>query len=304
MSALRTTFDWSRLTTLRLRARAVADGLYAGAHRSSRRGSGVEFGGHRAYAPGDDLRRLDRRALLRHDRLVVREFETETDRALRLVVDATASMGYRGSRAPASKLEYAGVLAAALARLAMESGDPVGLTFFGGSEGARNLPVMGGREAFERVVGSLETVKPGADALRDPAIVDRSITGVIRAARRGSAVVVFTDLLDLEDGQIDTLSLLGSRGRVLSVVQLLDPDEAEFPFDGPVRLVAMEGNLEVETDPIVRDRYLEELGEHLARVTTRLISRGARVVAAKTNDDPVQVVRAILHAFARNEAAK
>ncbi len=61
------------------------------------RGSGVEFGGYREYVPGDDLRWLDRRSLLRHDRLVVRQFETETDRTLSLLVDASASMGYRGS---------------------------------------------------------------------------------------------------------------------------------------------------------------------------------------------------------------
>ena len=50
---------------------------------------------------------LDVRSLLRHDHLLVRQFETETDRALRLVVDATASMGYRGTTAPASKIAWA-----------------------------------------------------------------------------------------------------------------------------------------------------------------------------------------------------
>ena len=93
--------------------------MYAGAHRSARKGAGVEFGGHRAYTPGDDLRHLDMRSLLRHDHLLVRQFETETDRALRLVVDASASMGYRGSRAPgALKLAFgaSAVIAAALAR--------------------------------------------------------------------------------------------------------------------------------------------------------------------------------------------
>ena len=37
---------------------------------------------------------------LRHERIVVRHFETETERALRLVVDATASMGFRSKGAP------------------------------------------------------------------------------------------------------------------------------------------------------------------------------------------------------------
>ena len=111
--------DWGSIAPLRLRARAVADGVYAGAHRSLRRGPGVEFGGHREYVPGDDLRWLDHRALLRHDKLLVREFETETDRGLRIVVDASASMAFRGEKAPASKFAFAALLAAALARIAL-----------------------------------------------------------------------------------------------------------------------------------------------------------------------------------------
>src|SRR5499427_4037233 len=139
--------DWGSIAPLRLRARAVAEGVYAGAHRSLRRGPGVEFGGHRPYAPGDDLRWLDRRALLRHDKLIVREFETETDRGLRLIVDASASMGFRGRDAPAAKFAYAALVAAALARVALASGDPVGLDWLGG-QATRPLPTTAGREAF------------------------------------------------------------------------------------------------------------------------------------------------------------
>src|SRR4029453_8195956 len=109
---------------LRLKARAVAEGVYTGQHRSFRKGAGVEFGGQRPYVPGDDLRFFDRRALLRHDRLMVREFETETDRALWLCGDASAPMSYRGDRAPAPQLAYAPLVAAAMARIALATGDP------------------------------------------------------------------------------------------------------------------------------------------------------------------------------------
>ena len=80
---LRTAIDWGTLAPLRMRARLVAEGVYAGSHRSARRGAGVEFGGHRPYVPGDDLRWLDRRSLLRHEHLLVREFEREETKQLR-----------------------------------------------------------------------------------------------------------------------------------------------------------------------------------------------------------------------------
>src|SRR5258706_2696055 len=88
VKSLRESLDWGKFAPLRLRAQAVAEGVYSGSHKSPRRGSGVEFGGHRAYTPGDDLRFIDRHALMRHGELLVREFETETDRDLWLLVDA------------------------------------------------------------------------------------------------------------------------------------------------------------------------------------------------------------------------
>jgi uncharacterized protein (DUF58 family) len=296
-SAIRSALDWGSLAPLRLRARLVAEGVYAGAHRSARRGAGVEFGGHRAYTPGDDLRWLDRRSLLLHDRLLVRQFETETDRALRLVIDATASMGYRGSRAPGAKLAWAGLVAAALARIAVGSGDPVGLTYLGGGEATRSVPVAGGREVFERVLGSLEACSAGGDARTDISVLDRGLGGIARAARRGSIVVVLSDLLDLPEGAAESVAAIASRGRVLIVVQVLDPDEVDFPFGGTVRLRSLEGGVVVETDAeVTRAAYQAKLASLTADWERLMTARGARLVRAVTSQDPVKTVREIVQA--------
>jgi uncharacterized protein (DUF58 family) len=296
-SPVRSALDWGGLAPLRLRSRLVAEGVYAGGHRSARRGAGVEFGGHREYAPGDDLRWLDRRSLLRHERLLVRQFETETDRALRLVVDATASMGYRGTLAPGAKLAFASVVAAALARIAIASGDPVGLTFLGGGPRVRSLPVSGGREAFERILGTLEAVEAGGDAVLDGRLLDRALDGISRAARRGSIVVVLSDLIDLPAGAADRISAVSSRGRVVSVVQTLDPDEARLPFEGTVRLRSLEGGAVVETDiDTTRDRYLAAMTQLQEGWDHVLVARGGRLVRAETSEDPVRVVRAVVEA--------
>ncbi|MGO8993232.1 MAG: DUF58 domain-containing protein [Polyangiaceae bacterium] len=296
-SSVRSALDWGGLAPLRLRSRLVAEGVYAGGHRSARRGAGVEFGGHREYAPGDDLRWLDRRSLLRHERLLVRQFETETDRALRLVVDATASMGYRGSLAPGAKLAFAAVVAAALARIAIASGDPVGLTFLGGGPNVHSVPVSGGREAFERILGTLEAVEAGGDAIVDAKLLDRALGGIARSARRGSIIVVLSDLIDLPTGAVDRVAAVSSRGRVVSVVQTLDPDEARLPFEGTVRLRALEGGTVVETDiDSTRDRYLEAMAHLQDGWNRALVARGGRLVRAETSEDPVRVVRAVVEA--------
>jgi uncharacterized protein (DUF58 family) len=290
--------DWGTLAPLRLRARSVAEGIYAGAHRSQRRGAGVEFGGHRPYVPGDDLRWLDRRALLRHDRLIVREFETETDRGLRLVVDASRSMVYRSPRAQGAKLAYAAVLGAALARIATASGDPVGLDWIGGDH-VRPLPAMSGREAFDRVVGVLESAKPGGDLTDDLGPVDLAFGAVARHARRGTIIVLLSDLIDLPPAALDRFAALAIGGRMLIAVQVLDPDEASFPFSGTVRLRALEGGSIVEADAdAARASYLDALDGLSRTWSERLAGHGGAFLRATTDRPAGEIVRAIVAAAA------
>lgn len=293
---IRRALDWGSLSPLRIRARVVAEGVYAGAHRSARRGAGVEFGGHRAYTPGDDLRHLDVRSLLRHDHLLVRQFETETDRALRLVVDASASMGYRGSRAPGAKLAWAGLVASALAYVAIKSGDPVGMSFIGGSKNVRGVPVRGGREVFERVADALEAQSAEGEALSEVALLDNAIGAIARSARRGSVVVIFSDLIDLPSQAPERIAAIATRGSVLIVLQTLDPDENDFPFRETVRLKALEGGVSVETDEAARDRYLAALAAERERWQEALVRRGGKLLTMTTDRDPVSAVRAIVEA--------
>lgn len=290
--------EWGALAPLRLKARAVADGVYAGAHRSFRKGAGVEFGGQRPYVPGDDLRFFDRRALMRHDKLMVREFETETDRALWICLDATASMSYRGPGAPGAKLAYAGLVASALARIAVASGDPVGLAWIGG-EGVHGLPPMAGREAFDRVVGAIEGAAAAGDGTAGEHAFERALAPVARRARKGSVIVLFSDLLDLPARALSSFGALGTGGRALVAVRVLDPSERDLGFHGTVRLRALEGEAVVEADAdLVRSSYQERLDAIAAAWRHDLEARGGRVLDVTTAEPATEVVRSILLAVA------
>jgi uncharacterized protein (DUF58 family) len=294
---IRRAVDWGELAPLRLRARQVAEGIYAGLHRSVLRGAGVEFGGYREYVAGDDLRWLDRRSLLRHERLVVRQFETETDRALCLLVDASASMGFRGPRAPAAKLAFAAVLAAALARVALANGDPVSLTFLAGENGAP-IGRSSGREQFERILDAFESMRPWGDVGVSPAALDRTLQSLARGSRKGAIVAVFSDLLDWPAGAADRVAQLASSGRLLTVVQTLDPAEVDFPFEGTVRLRALEGDWVVETDAATtRDQYLAALAALTGQWRDVVTRRGGRFLTTTTTNAPIAVVRDIVKAI-------
>lgn len=214
-----------------------------------------------------------------------------------MVIDASASMGFKGS-GPVSKLDYAATLAAGLGRVTLSSGDPVGVSVVGG-RGGRPLPASSGREGFERLLGALEEMQAAGDLRDDLTSLDRALALVARRARRGSVLIFFSDVIDLHPEALARYASLATGGRSLMAVRVLDPDEATFPFDGPVRLRAVEGDDEVETDPgAVREAYLAALAAIDRAWADKLAGRGGRLVTCSTSDDPVVVLRAILRAIA------
>jgi len=66
-----------RIGNLQLLARIVVDGFLTGLHRSPHLGFSIDFAEHRAYMPGDDIRRIDWRLFARTDRHYIKLFEAE-----------------------------------------------------------------------------------------------------------------------------------------------------------------------------------------------------------------------------------
>ena len=86
----------ARLGTMELKARTVVEGFLSGLHRSPYKGFSVEFAEYRQYLPGDDLSTLDWKVYARSDRHYIKKFEEETNLECHLLLDVSASMGYRG----------------------------------------------------------------------------------------------------------------------------------------------------------------------------------------------------------------
>jgi uncharacterized protein (DUF58 family) len=109
---------------------------------------------------------------------------------------------------------------------------------------------------------------------------------------------VLSDLLDLPDDVADRMAAIVPAGRVLVVVQVLDPAEVDFPFSGTVRLRSLEGGTVVETDAdATRSSYLEALATLTRTWQDAIVRRGGRFLRARTTDDPVEVVRAIVQSI-------
>ncbi|PIE18544.1 MAG: DUF58 domain-containing protein [Proteobacteria bacterium] len=248
----------ARLSTLKLRVERVVDGVLAGLHRSPHHGASIEFAEHKEYSPGDDLRRLDWKALAKFDRHYIRRYEDETELAAYLLLDTSGSMGFG---APLSKLDVGAILVAALAFLLARQRDQAALLAFS-DRVATYVPPRARANHLASLLVELETLPPTGQT-RIAAAVDR----LLEVVRRRSLVVIVSDLFEAEERTLPLLRQLRSRGHQVVVLQLLHADELSFPFSRVSIFTSLEDDQELLADPAgVRAAYLRELAAFCARV--------------------------------------
>ena len=245
----------SRISSLELLARGVVEGFVAGLHRSPYKGFSVEFMAYRPYMPGDDLMHLDWKLFARTDRYFIKEFEDETNTALNLLVDVSASMNY-GSQG-FSKRDYAAYLAASLAYLMVRQRDAVGMTFFDEAI-IEYIPPRSTKGHLHTLLRHLEAVQSGRHTH-----MGKPLHEMAERQRRRGFVVLISDLLDEVEAIVDGLRHFRYQGHEVMVFHVMDPQELGFEFTDLVEFEDMEsGDKLVVSADAARDTYLANLAAY------------------------------------------
>ena len=246
--------DITSLQNLQLFARTVVEGFTTGHHASPHKGFSVEFRQHRPYVQGDDIRRLDWKIFGRADRFYIREYDEETNLRATLVLDASASMAYRGTKG-VSKFDYARKLAAAMAYLLVSQHDAVGLITYD----SKIRDIIPNRTRITHLHHLLETLvktEPGKDTAVAPVL-----ESLAQRLKRRGLVILISDFFDDPVAILKAIGVLRKKGHEIIAMQLWDRDELEFPFGQWARFE----NLEQDEDFLLLDpaairlRYLEVL---------------------------------------------
>ncbi len=232
----------AKMGNLRLRVRAITEGILSGLHKSPHHGQSVEFAEHKEYAPGDEIRLIDWKAYGKFDKYYVKRFEQETNLRAYLVVDSSGSMGYRGEPTRMTKLEYASAMAASLAYLLVRQQDAAGLVVVAGKVESA-LPPRAAANHVGPMVDALERCHAGGTTE-----LGTAIDWVIENAPRRSSVLVFSDLMDREENVLKRLGQLRRRKHEVTLFHVLDPAELEFPFEDPTLFLSMEDERQVEAN--------------------------------------------------------
>jgi len=273
----------ARLKNLELRARSVVEGALSGMHRSPHHGSSVEFAEHKEYSAGDEIKHIDWKAYGKFDKYYVKRFEEETELRCYLLIDCSASMGYRG--AGVSKLDYARMLAASLAYLLLKQQDQVGMVAFG--ERLRGyLPPRSRSGHLNDLLTALDGVEP-----QGRTDLPRALAYLSEVVQRRALVVLFSDLLGTSDEVRHLLRGLRARKHDVVVFHLLDKDELTLPFEGTTIFESMEDEQKLVADPgDVRKAYLAEIARFIESYRTTLREGDVEYHLVDTSDAPSDVL--------------
>jgi uncharacterized protein (DUF58 family) len=261
----------ARIGDLELVARVVVEGVINGLHRSPHLGSSMDFAEHRAYMPGDDIRRIDWKLFARSDRHFVKEFEADTNTNFTVLVDASPSMHYGGGGDTLSKLDYARYLAACLAYLASTQRDRVGLVTFDDAirdfvpPSAKHLNVV--LHTLDRLgEAPRPTPASGSTLAQRAAPALAAITRRIgESFRRRAMVLLISDFYEEPRAILDALTYLRGKGNDLMVFHVLDRRELQFPFTDSANFVDLETGERMPVIPdYLRAQYRELVAEHIA----------------------------------------
>ena len=247
----------SALPPLLAAAEHLASTVILGDHGRRRAGTGDTFWQYRPAQSTDHARSIDWRRSARSDASFVQDKEWQIAQSVVLWCDRGASMRFASTDKLPEKATVARILTLACAILLIRGGERVGMT---GSD----LPPRRGTAQIAQMAALLAQDDDADYALPDA-------RGLIPHSREVFISDFLGDIAPVEDA----LTRAADRGVRGALVQILDPQEEAFPFDGRTIFESMSGTLRHETLKAgdLRTRYLERLAQrkdrlaHLARTT-------------------------------------
>ena len=179
-----------------------------------------------------------------------------------------------------SKLDYARVLAAALAFVMVRQGDSVGLVVCDDEIRDQLAPssTMGG---LLTLLEHLERREAGGETALAPVL-----EVLAEQHRRRGLVILITDALDDPRNLVRALRHLRHRRQDVRLFHIVDPAERSFPFQGAHEFLGLEHEPKLRLDgDRARRYYREQLALHQEQLDAGCHAAGIQVVRLSTDDD-------------------
>jgi uncharacterized protein (DUF58 family) len=215
---------------LEIRARHLAEDMFAGSYRSVFKGSGIEFAEVRRYSAGDPISNIDWNVTARAGYPHVKQHVDERQLTVLLAVDVSGSVEFGST--DRRKQDVAAEVAGLLAFSAIRNNDKVGLLMFA-DEVEMYIPPEKGRRQGLRVIREMLAHRPrsrGTD-------IGGALEYISRVLTRRAIVFLISDFHD--EAYLRPMSVAARRHDLVGV-RLIDPRERDLPPAGLVEMVDAE----------------------------------------------------------------
>ncbi len=276
-------FAWSErsqaaalgLPPLLVKAEKIANTVIVGVHGRKRTGPGESFWQFRPYSFGDSTHRIDWRRSALSERVYIRETEWEAANTLWVWTSASPRMNFKSSLAQETKRDRAQLFALATASLAIRAHERIG-----GLGGPRRASY--GKGALLSVAEWLLAAR--TDDLPQPAHLQRQ-----------SAALLVSDFLDEIPKLERSFKVMAQAGLHGHLVQVCDPIEETFPFEGRIEFLGLEKGLRYVAPKTqsLRDAYQEKYLQHRAALRTLARSLGWSFTVHRTDHGLPQALLAV-----------
>jgi len=203
------------LGQLTLQARQLAANVASGAHGRRRAGRGDSFWQFRPYMAGLPVRRIDWRRSARGNTLYIRDHEWEISQSVFLCPDLSPSMRYQSRFSLHSKEVRTLILTMALAEIFCLAGERIAIPGL--------LEPTSRRDGAHHVAQALSVATMGEKPISD-----------FSRIRRAAHVIILSDFLEDFDLIEQRLRHLSERAGQITLVEIADPAEELFPYQGHI----------------------------------------------------------------------
>ncbi len=274
----------SALPPLLAEAEHLAATVLLGDHGRRRAGTGDTFWQYRPAQTTDEARSIDWRRSARSDTNFVQDKEWQIAQSILLWVDQTAAMSFTSDQNIATKGHRARTVALATAILLIRGGERVGLT------GLRLPPKRGEQQLMQMAAVLAENTDQDYGTPESQGMLPHS-----------RALFISDFLGDLQPTR-EALHKAADRGVRGALLQILDPQEEAFPFDGRTIFQSMTGAMQHETLKAgdLKARYLDRLAQRKDELQTLARQTGWQFQTHHTNAAPNTALMWIYGALERH----
>jgi len=185
------------------------------------KGRGMEFAGYRQYILGDDARRIDWRASLRSNHILVKELEEYHALNIFFLLDVSNSM--MCSSTGQLKVEYASELISNLSYNILRNGDATGLGLFSDKLVSKIYPEKGQGMQF-RIMEELNDSSNYGGNFN----LSHALMVVNSFLEEGTMIIIVSDFIGLKENWARYLKILSGKYEVIGIM-IHDPRDYSMP---------------------------------------------------------------------------